>query len=99
MYSSAIAADWHKTDNTANLFVAVSGETDPHVFRVTMELCDNISQYFLRKALEQTLPYFKAFDVKFKPQMFSSVYEAQYLCPHVMQESGHPCIFFSNDDK
>jgi hypothetical protein len=99
MYSSTIALDWHRPDNTANLFTAVSREADPHVFRVTMELYDSIYPNFLQEALEQTLPYFKAFDVKFKSHLFSSVFEAQYLYPQVEEDVGHPCRFFCNKNE
>ena len=99
MYSSTIELDWHRPDNTANLFAAVSSESDPHVFRVTMELCDRVYPHFLQKALEETLPYFRAFDVKFKCHLFSWVYEAQYIYPQVADEVGHPCKFFSNENK
>lgn len=99
MYSSTIVLDWHRPDNTANLFTAVSREADPHVFRVTMELCDRVYPDFLQEALEQTLPYFRAFDVKFKCHLFSSVFEAQYLYPQVEEEVGHSCRFFSNKNE
>ena len=64
-----------------------------------MELCDRVYPNFLQEALEQTLPYFRAFDVKFKCHLFSSVFEAQYLYPQVGEEVGYPCRFFSNKNK
>lgn len=94
MSSSTIALPWHKPDNTANIFFAVSCEADPHVYRITMELTSWINKGLLQEALEQTLPYFRAFDVQFKRRIFTSVFEAQYLYPQVEEDTGYPCRFF-----
>lgn len=73
MDSSTLILDWHRPDNTSNLFSAVSNEADPHVFHMEIELKERISPRILQQALEHTLPYFRAFDVRYKQKQLSTV--------------------------
>ena len=65
-----------KLDNAANLFPAIATRQDPHVYRLTAILQGQIHRDVLQKALDQTLPYFKAFDVSLYSGWFRSLPEA-----------------------
>ncbi len=96
MDSSALILNWHRPDNTSNLFSAVSNESDPHVFHMTIELKERISPRILQGALEQTLPYFRAFDVRYKQHFFGSRFESQIENPVVSKESNVLCRHFTS---
>lgn len=95
MYTEASALDWHRPDNTANLFAAVSCEDDPHVFRLSIELEDEVHPKLLQKALEDTLPYFRAFDVSYIRGFFGGRFKAQVQSPpQVEADIGYICRYF-----
>lgn len=95
MDSSALVLDWYKPDNTSNLFSAVSNEADPHVFHLTAELKERISPRILQTALEQILPYFRAFDVKYEQYIFKERFVPQLQNPVIREESNVLCRHFT----
>ena len=82
-----------KLDNAANLFPAIATRQDPHVYRLTAILQGQIHRDVLQKALDQTLPYFKAFDVSLYSGWFRSRLEATPATVFVEEETQEPCSF------
>jgi len=85
--------DGRKLDNAANLFPAVANRQDPHVYRLTAILRDDIKSQILQSALDQILPYFKAFDVNLYNGWFRSRLEANPVIVQVEEETKEPCLF------
>lgn len=94
MYVDAFDLEWHKPDNTANLFTAVSCENDPHVYRLSIELTDDINPELLQKALEDTLPYFRALDVRYIQKAFSGMFKVQDIKPEIEPDTKIICRYF-----
>jgi len=87
--------DGHKLDNAANLFPAVANRQDPHVYRLTAILQDDINRHILQSALDQMLPYFKAFDVNLSSGWFHSRLKAHPVAVQVEEEMREPCLFIN----
>jgi len=84
-----------KLDNAANLFPAIATRQDPHVYRLTAILQGPVHKDVLQKALDQTLPYFKAFDVSLYSGWFRSRLEATPATVLVEEETKVPCSFIN----
>ncbi len=63
---------------------------------MAIELKERISPRILQEALEQTLPYFRAFDVRYKQHIFGSRFESQVENPVVRNVSNVPCRHFTS---
>lgn len=50
--------NWQKLDNTANLFPAIATHTMTNVYRIAVELDEEIDRDMLQKALDMVLPGF-----------------------------------------
>ncbi|MEG2395030.1 MAG: MFS transporter, partial [Ruthenibacterium sp.] len=66
MKKSSTPTKWHKLDNTANIFPVVASRRMANVFRLTAVLRDEVEPALLQTALEETLPYFAAFNVRLR---------------------------------
>ncbi len=84
---------WHKLDNTANIFPVVANKRVTNVFRLTAVFKQEIDADVLQQALEQTLPYFAAFNVRLRHGLFWSYLETNHATPHVMAEQDAPCRY------
>lgn len=61
---------WFKLDNAAKVFPSVSSKRRPNVFRLSMELTEEIDPEILQKALTVTIERFKSLKVKLKRGLF-----------------------------
>lgn len=84
---------WHKLDNTANIFPVIANKKMTNVFRMTAVLCDEIDGAVLQAALEETVPYFAAFNVRLRHGLFWSYLETNRATPHVHLEEDMPCSY------
>ena len=93
---------WDKLDNTANLFPVIVSENVSNVFRLYVELTDEIDPELLQKALDRILPYFDVFNSKLKKGMFWYYFETNSKpAPKVMPENTYPCLYinpYENND-
>jgi len=86
-----------KLDNAANLFPAIADYRDPHVYRVTIILRDQICGRVLQIALDQTLPYFKAFAVRLQSHWACNYFTENLTVNCVNEETLAPCQYFDPD--
>lgn len=84
---------WHKLDNTANIFPAVANKRMTNVFRITAVLAQPVEPGLLQQALEETLPYFAAFNVRLRHGLFWHYFETNLATPHVHEEEDPPCRY------
>lgn len=85
------ATNWHKLDNTANVFPVVASKSMTNVYRLTSVLNDKIDALLLQQALDIVLPYFKAFCVRLRHGLFWSYFETNLARAVVEKEREAPC--------
>lgn len=93
MAKTSMVTDWHRPDNNAHLFMAVSGKKLSNVFRISVVLKENIEPVLLQQALEDTLPHFKAFAVRIKKGLFWNYFETNNAVPQIEEEKNFPCRY------
>lgn len=93
MKKRAVPTRWHKLDNTANIFPVVASRRYSNVFRLTAVLREAVDPVLLQQALEQTLPYFAAFNVRLRHGLFWNYLETNRATPQVLPEQDAPCRY------
>lgn len=84
--------DWFRLDNAATVFPGQNSEEWSNVFRLSVELKENIDPDLLSKALRNTLPRFPAFDVRIRKGFFWYYFEKNPNgAPPVMPDINNPC--------
>ena len=83
-----------KLDNTAVIFPSVSSPDDPHVYRVTCILHDEVDPALLQQALDAVLPHFAAFTVRMTRGFFWRHFEKDLGSPCVKKDDGALCVHF-----
>ncbi|MEG2036964.1 MAG: hypothetical protein RRZ93_03155 [Ruthenibacterium sp.] len=95
MKKSSTPTKWHKLDNTANIFPVVASRRMANVFRLTAVLRDEVEPALLQTALEETLPYFAAFNVRLRHGLFWNYFETNRATPHIHPEEDPPCQYLN----
>ena len=93
MKKRAAPTRWHKLDNTANIFPVVASRRYSNVFRLTAVMREAVDPALLQQALEQTLPYFAAFNVRLRHGLFWNYLETNRATPQVLPEQDAPCRY------
>ncbi|MBR3620790.1 MAG: hypothetical protein IKN56_04720 [Clostridia bacterium] len=84
--------DWFRLDNAATVFPGQNSEEWSNVFRLSVELKENIDPDLLSKALRNILPRFPAFDVRIRKGFFWYYFEKNPNgAPPVMPDINNPC--------
>jgi len=83
-----------RLDNTAVIFPSVSSPDDPHVYRVTCILHDEVDPSLLQQALDAVLPHFAAFAVRMTRGFFWRHFEKNLGSPCVKKDDGALCVSF-----
>lgn len=83
--------NWHKLDNTANVFPVVASKSMTNVYRLSVILNDKINPQLLQQALDTVLPHFKAFCVRLRHGLFWSYFETNLSKALVEKEQEAPC--------
>lgn len=87
---------WDKLDNTANLFPVIATTSSSNVFRVAVNLKEEVDGETLQKAVDQVLPYFDMMRVRMKRGIFWRYFEDNpKKAPKVWQEDGSPCQYIN----
>lgn len=87
---------WHRLDNTANLFPVIVSENVSNVYRVSVTLKEQINPEILQKALDKVLPFFKVFSSKLKKGIFWYYFETNTKSsPRVIMENSLPCQYIN----
>lgn len=85
---------WNKLDNTAHLFPVIAGIGVSNVYRICIELKEDIRKDLLQQALDETLPLFPVFNTRLREGIFWYYFEENgKKAPKVMEESTYPCQF------
>jgi hypothetical protein len=79
--------NWYKLDNAAKLYPAIISKKDSGVFRVSIELKDEIIPKKLQQALEDLKPRFPTLYVKLKPGLFWYYFENNDKMPILKKET------------
>lgn len=93
MKKRAAPTRWHKLDNTANIFPMVASRRYSNVFRLTAVMREAVDPALLQQALEQTLPYFAAFNVRLRHGLFWNYLETNRATPQILPEQDAPCRY------
>ncbi|MFQ8834072.1 MAG: hypothetical protein ACLR7U_15115, partial [Ruthenibacterium lactatiformans] len=99
MKKRAAPTRWHKLDNTANIFPVVASRRYSNVFRLTAVMREAVDPALLQQALEQTLPYFAAFNVRLRHGLFWNYLETNRATPQVLPEQDAPCRYIDRGDR
>lgn len=87
---------WFKLDNAAKLYPAVATSRWSSNFRMSAELESPVEPEILQQALDLTIPRFPSMNVQLKAGVFWYYLEQTPKRLLVQQDSGHPCMPFSN---
>ncbi|HBA97208.1 MAG TPA: hypothetical protein DCZ23_03770 [Lachnospiraceae bacterium] len=86
--------NWQKLDNTANLFPAIATHTMTNVYRISVDLDEDIDRAVLQKALDMVLPDFDTFNVHMRRGVFWYYFETNNKKPPLVEkESDYPCRY------
>jgi len=85
---------WEKLDNTAHLFPVISGEKMSNVYRISVELTEEIKKEPLQEALDIVLPKFNGFNLRLRKGIFWYYFEENgKTAPRVKEEDAYPCRY------
>ena len=85
---------WERLDNTAHLFPVISGEKMTNVYRISVELNEEIQKEILQEALDEVLPKFNGFNLRLRRGIFWYYLEENGKpAPEVQEETGCPCSY------
>lgn len=82
---------WHRLDNTANLFPVITSKKESNVYRLAVNLTENVEPTALQEALEAVLPRFAALQVRLRKGLFWHYLEDNPATPKVSLEDDYPC--------
>ncbi|MGN1419058.1 MAG: alcohol acetyltransferase [Acutalibacteraceae bacterium] len=83
--------EWFKLDNAAKIFPGQNSRSWSNVFRISVELKENIDPCKLEKALINIMPRFPSFDVRIKPGFFWYYFEKNPKSPLVSPDVKNYC--------
>ncbi len=87
---------WDKLDNTANLFPVIVSENVSNVYRICVNLNEDVDGELLQRALNKVLPYFDVFRARLKKGLFWYYFENNRKpAPKVMEENTYPCLYIN----
>ena len=81
---------WMKLDNAAKIYPAARSRRSPGVFRLSMELTENIDADILFSALERTLKRLPGFSQRLQRGLFWYYLEHQDNTPPIQKDSNNP---------
>lgn len=93
MKARSHTSGWHKLDNSANVFPLISHKTFSNVYRLAVQLNEDVIPELLQKALDVTLPYFGNFNFRIRRGFFWYYFETTENHPLVQEESLRPCFY------
>lgn len=87
---------WNRLDNTATIFPVIAREGTTNVYRVAVELKEEINGEILQEAQDAVLPYFDIFRCSMKKGFFWYYFEENRLAPpKVFEEDTFPCLYMN----
>ncbi len=93
-YGTNTEIGWDRLDNTAHLFPVIAGESMTNVYRIFVNLHEEIDKDILQEALDIVLPKFDGFNVRLRKGVFWYYFEENGKpAPKVKEESAYPCRY------
>lgn len=82
-------------DNAAKIYPAAKGRKSPSLFRLSMELTEEIDRDVLEQALKSTLKRMPSFSQHLKRGFFWYHLEHKQDAPPIMNEIRNPCVYLN----
>ena len=82
-------------DNAAKIYPAARGRRTPSMFRLSMELTDNVDKEILGQALASTLKRMPSFAQHLRRGFFWYHLEHSEQCPPIAEEICNPCVYLN----
>lgn len=87
---------WDRLDNTANLFPVISTKDTTNVYRIAVNLSEEVQPEYLQKALDRVLPQFDTFNVRLRRGVFWLYFERNGKpSPRIYEENDYPCRYIA----
>ena len=83
----ALERKWYKLDNAAKVYPAIAGAKDSCVFRVAVNLLQDVDEGILQQAVTDLKTRFPSMYVKLRGGLFWNYYESNEKTPVVLPES------------
>lgn len=90
---SADFPSWMPLDNAAKIYPAAKSPRSPSMFRLSMELTEDIDKDILADALKSTLIRMPSFSQNLKRGLFWYYLEHRTDCPPILSDINNPCVF------
>lgn len=87
---------WHRLDNTANVFPAISNENLSSVYRIAVVLKEDVVPGLLNQALNYVLPWFEGMDVRLRRGVFWYYFETNPKPALLNEEYVYPCRYIES---
>ena len=85
---------WERFDNTAHLFPIIATDDMSNVYRISVNLTEEVDPQLLQEALNVTLPHFPGFNMRMRKGFFWFYFEENTkAAPDVREEDAYPCQF------
>ena len=85
---------WERFDNTAHLFPIIATDDMSNVYRISVNLTEDVNSQLLQQALNVTLPHFPGFNMRMRKGFFWFYFEENTKpAPDVSCEDTYPCQF------
>lgn len=85
--------NWYKLDNAGKLYPSIVSTRMSTVFRISVELSEELDPKALQIALNQTIHRFPYFKVNLNRGLFWYYFEYSEKLPKVEKETYYPCMF------
>ncbi len=93
-YGTNTTIGWERLDNTAHVFPVIAGEDMTNVYRIFVNLNEEVDRDILFKALSLVLPKFSGFNVRLRQGVFWYYFEENGKpAPKVREENTYPCRY------
>ena len=97
-YGTNAAIGWEKLDNTAHVFPVIAGEDMTNVYRIFVNLNEEVDKEILQNALDIVLPKFAGFNVRLRQGVFWYYFEENGKpAPKVREENTYPCRYIAQN--
>ncbi|HAS74875.1 MAG TPA: hypothetical protein DCS67_12090 [Clostridiales bacterium UBA8960] len=93
MKARSNSSNWHRLDNSANVFPLISHKTFSNVYRLAVQLNEDVDPELLQKALDVTLPQFGNFNFRIRRGFFWYYFETTEERALVQEEALRPCFY------
>ena len=90
---------WVRLDNASNIFLAARSETDPKVFRLSIEMDHQVNPDLLQTALDTTYDRYRLYHAVLRRAIFWYYLQDSDLRPSVTADTKHTCAPIYDADR